>query len=194
MSQHSYHHHKAGAAMAQVPFSFGGDIGPLSPIMSAPQQAAYRRQMGNVQRPFGGYIGCGYTEFGDGIICQHNPMNKYHPNAESFYSRWTGNVNYPYGPDFPQPDIKTPGGIDQIMMGGGAGRMNNPCANRCSCENDFACTCMNDGGDSPGVQCGWPSVSHNCMEPVPGGKYPSLHACEAATATGAFGGHHAKSG
>lgn len=151
---------------------------PLQPMMSAEQQQAFYLASEAIPRPTGGYTGCGYDSWGRGIVCQNGAINNVHPNMESFYSDWTLNVNYPYSPDNMYPIMQTPGGIDQILMGGGAGV--TPCAEACSCVGDRDCTCNT-------AECGYPAVFHDCMEPVPGGKYRSLSECEAAQHLGYYG-------
>jgi hypothetical protein len=145
--------------------------------MSAPQMVEYSEQMGGIKRPFGGYIGCGYTNFDNGTVCQHNSMNKYHPNKASFYSKWVSNVDVQFPQAVIDPKIN---GLPQIMMGGGGGM--NGCEDLCTCAGDPSCPCTQTD-----LKCGWPSVNQTCMEPVPNGQFPSLAACEAATSTGQYG-------
>jgi hypothetical protein len=153
----------------------------LAPPMSEAEQRAFNQQMGGIPRDAGGFTGCGYIDYAQGIMCPNGSISQYHPNMESFYSDWTANVKYPYGPDFPQPNVMADGTVEQILVGGGGGF--NPCIEDCSCRNDAQCTCMNS---DPNVQCGWPSVGGDCMEPVPNGKYPSLAACEFANSLGYY--------
>lgn len=153
----------------------------LNTPMSEQQQMAFNAAMADVARPSGGYSGCGYVDYDQGIVCQNANMPNYHPNAESFFSNWVANVDYPYGPDFPQPNVMADGTLEQIMAGGGGGM--NPCIDDCSCANDPQCTCRNA---DPAMQCGWPSVGNDCMEPVPNGKYASLAACEFANSLGYY--------
>jgi hypothetical protein len=154
------------------------------PVQSADQQIAFSEAMGAVPRPTGGFRGCGYIGFNEGIQCnkQFGTIADYHPNNESFYSNWVANVEYPYSPSAPMyPVIETPGGIEQVFLGGGVG--NTPCSQACTCLGNPSCECA-DVGD---LKCGWAAVSHDCIGAVPGGKYPSLRACEAAQEIGYFG-------
>lgn len=171
-------HHRQRPAHARV--MTAEDEYRLGPMMSEEQQRGFNAVMGDTQRPSGGYTGCGYVDYDQGIVCQ-NGMPRYEPNAESMFSNWTANVDYPYGPDFPQPNVMADGTIAQVLAGGGGGF--NPCIEDCSCRNDAACTCANA---DPEVQCGWPRVGNNCMEPVPNGQFPSLAACERATSLGYY--------
>lgn len=179
-----YRHHRLRENTNKLNDAFNDDL--QKSIMSSQQQAAYMDAMGQVARPTGGFTGCGYMGYQDGISCQYGSIGHFHPNMESFFSTWVGNVDYPYGPQFPQPNVYAPGGMPQILAGGNAGM--NPCTSACSCSNDPDCTCA-DTTDLSGnpVQCGWPSVNHDCLEPVPGGKYKSLTACEAAQSLGYYG-------
>jgi hypothetical protein len=179
-----YRHHRMRQNTDKLNDAFNADV--QKSIMSSDQQAAYATAMGAVARPTGGFTGCGYMGYNDGISCQYGSIGHFHPNMESFFSTWVANVDYPYGPDFPQPRIFAPGNINQILAGGNSG--NNPCIEACSCQNDPHCTCR-DAVDVNGqpIQCGWPSINHDCMEPVPGGKYKSLSACEAAQSLGFYG-------
>lgn len=155
------------------------------PPMSQQQYDAFQVKMGSHENPVGGFAGCAYegVPFGlRGVVCQHN-MPKYMPSKSSYHGHWVGNVENA----FPGPVIQTPGGLSQLMMGGGPGDMTqNPCLEQCSCDNDIDCTCSQMAGDSPGQGCGWVSVNQDCMAPVPGGMYPSLSACEAANYRGSF--------
>ena len=153
----------------------------LAPPMSEKQQMAFNQNMANTPRQAGGFMGCGYIDYAQGIACPNGSISQYHPNAESYYSNWTANVDFPYGPDFPQPNVMADGTIAQIMMSGGNGY--NPCIQDCSCQNDPQCTCKNA---DPALKCGYPSVGGDCMEPVPNGAYPSLAACEYANSMGFY--------
>jgi hypothetical protein len=179
-----FRHHRMRQSTSKVQEAFNNHV--QMPIMSSMQQAAYDVAMGAVPRPTGGFTGCGYMGYHDGISCQYGSIGHFHPNMESFFSTWVGNVDDPYGPDFPQPQVYAPGGIPQILAGGNSGL--NPCISACSCDNDANCTCTDaiDMNGNP-VKCGWPSINHDCMEPVPNGKYPSLTACEAAQSLGFYG-------
>jgi hypothetical protein len=172
-------HHRQRPAYARVLTS--EDAYRLGPIMSEAQQAAFSQTMGGISRPAGGYTGCAYAGYDQGIVCQLG-MPKYEPSAQSLFSNWTGNVDFPYGPDVPQPNVMADGTINQILAGGGGGF--NPCIDDCSCQNDAACTCRNA---DPAMQCGYPRVGNNCLEPVPNGQFPSLSACEQATSLGFYG-------
>lgn len=182
-----YRHHRMRQSADKLNEMYNADL--LNPIMSSTQQHAFGDAMGAIPRHTGGFTGCGYMGYNDGISCQYGSIGHFHPNMESFFSTWIANVDYPYGPDFPQPQVYAPGNVQQILAGGNSGNANNnPCIEACSCQNDQHCTCS-DAVDLNGnpVKCGWPSVNHDCMEPVPGGKYPSLTACEAAQSLGYFG-------
>ena len=168
-------HQKLRLNEDKIPHTFGSPVGPFNPPLSVQKRAEYDAALSNIDRPVGGFQGCAYMGFDAGIICAHNALNSYTPNPPSFYSKWVSNV----ASGFPRATIDTPGGLEQIMKGGGAGV--NPCTELCSCKNDPDCTCH---GDSQGIQCGYESVNQNCMEPVPGGKYPSLAACEKANSKG----------
>jgi hypothetical protein len=103
-------------------------------------------------------------------------MMSYAPNVASYASRWAGNV----AGGFPHPVVASPGGYDQIMMGGGSG--SPECAQDCACVNDAACTCKKANG----LNCGYTAVNQTCVEPVPNGTYASLADCEAVHARGHF--------
>jgi hypothetical protein len=156
-----------------------------NPPMSSAQFAAFQSDMGNIPEPLGGFAGCAYegVPFGlDGVVCQ-NGMPEYHARDSSYAGKWVSNVDM----QFPSANISSPGGLDQILLGGGAGDVtNNPCLEACSCLNDVNCACRNTG-DSPGHNCGWSSVNNTCMSPSLGGQYKSLSACERANHSGRSG-------
>ena len=154
----------------------------MAPIMSEQQLLDFDATMSGINRPAGGYIGCGYAGYDQGVVCQNAVVPTFAPRAESFFSNWVSNVDYPYGPNFPQPNIMADGTLEQIFANGGSGQ--NPCLDDCSCENDPDCTCRQS---VPDVVCGYPAVNQNCLEPVPNGAYPSLTACERATSLGFYG-------
>lgn len=179
-------HHKVRLSPDQTPYSFGSPVGPFNPSLNEQKRAQYDALMGKINRPHGGFQGCAYLSDASGmpselgIICAHNSMEKYTPTPLQFASKWVNNVDS----QFPQANIQTNGNLSQLMMGGGGGMPpQNPCAALCSCDNDPNCTCQ-QSGDSQGQQCGWQSVNQDCMEPVLGGQYPSLSACESANQTG----------
>lgn len=159
------------------------DLAQMS-VMGAPQAAAYRDLMAATPRPTGGFTGCGYMARPagpyNGVSCQYGSLSQYHPNLESFHSDWVANVSYPYAPEaLMHPQIQTPGNLPQIFLGGGSGY--TPCSADCACSQmNPECKCA-----SPG--CGYPTIQQNCMEPVQGGQYSSLAACENARELGYTG-------
>ena len=153
-----------------------------NPPMSYEQMQLFNSGMGGIARPSGGFTGCGYVDFDQGIVCQNGNINRYQPNAPSFFSNWTSNTDYPYGPDFPQPNVMADGTIAQIMAGGGGGY--NACIQDCACTAaNPQCMC---GNVDPSLMCGYASMGSDCMEPVPNGQYPSLAACEFANSLGYY--------
>ena len=154
-------------------------------VMNSADAAKFRDVMSNTPRPTGGFTGCGYIAHPgpsqyNGVSCQYNSLGKYHPNLESFHSDWVANVAFPYSPDaLMYPTIQTPGNLPQIFMGGGAG--NTPCREDCACSGlNTDCKCKSS-------TCGYPSLQQNCMEPVEGGRFPSLADCEHAMEIGYTG-------
>lgn len=149
----------------------------MSPPLSSQQNAAYAAQLAAIQRPLGGAMGCSYTGNHHGLVCQNTGgMPAYQANPASFTGLWHANVMG----GFPHPQVQTPGGYPQIMMGGGSG--SPECAAACTCLGDPACPCRNDAGQN----CGYASVNQTCVEPIQGGEYASLLACERANARGNF--------
>ena len=160
-----------------VPYGHGTNVSPMAPPLSSQQNAAYNNELAAIPRAHGGAVGCAYTGFADGIKCQFSGgMPAYTPNIASFASAWDANV--PQG--FPMPTAAAPGGYKQIMMGGGSGSPS--CAEDCTCLGDATCACRKANG----LNCGYASVNQTCVEPIPGGQYASLAACEAANARGNF--------
>jgi hypothetical protein len=150
---------------------------PMSPPISSAQNQAYTNQLAAIPRPLGGAMGCSYTGFDYGVVCQNTGgMPNYSQSPVSFVGECHANVK----PGFPLPQVQRPGGYDQIMMGGGSG--SPECAQACSCLGDSTCPCLN----APGQTCGYSSVNQTCVEPYPGGEYSSLSACEAANARGNY--------
>ncbi len=160
----------------------GARFSVTDPPMSRHQSQMFNRQMGSMAQP-GSFAGCAYMGEPVGIVCQFN-MPKYHASPDSYRGEWIANVDN----GFPGPNIQTPGGLPQVLLGGGPGDMtNNPCLALCSCDGDKDCACKEIEGDSPGQSCGWVSVNQDCVAPVPGGMYPSLTACEQANELGFSG-------
>ena len=170
----TYDHPRARLDTAQYPAS--------GSIMSPAQQVAFNERMGAAGLPTGGYRGCAYLGFNNGVVCQNQSLSTYQPRQSNFYSKWVANVDYDdYSPDMvATPNIQAPGGMDQVYLGGGPGY--TTCGDACSCQNDVDCTCQ-DGPE----KCGWVAVNHDCLQPVPNGTYPSLSACEAAQSLGFYG-------
>lgn len=157
-----------------VPYGHGTSVSPKSPPLSSAQNQAYTMELAGI--PAGGAMGCAYTGFDHGVVCQNTGgMPDYAQSPTSYVGEWAANVK----PGFPLPDVKSPGGYEQLMMGGGGG---SECAQTCTCLGDASCPCRN----APGETCGYPSVNQTCVEPIPGGQYPSLAACEAANARGNY--------
>jgi hypothetical protein len=160
-----------------MPYGHGTSVTPASPPLSSAQNAAYTNELASIPRPHGGAVGCAYTGWADGIKCLHSGgMPAYTPSVASFASKWDANV----AQGFPMPQAASPGGYEQIMMGGGSG--SPACAQDCTCLGDATCPCRQTNG----LNCGYNSVNQTCVEPIPGGKYPSLAACEAANARGNY--------
>ena len=160
-----------------VPYGHGTSVSPMSPPLSVAQNASYTAELASIHRPTGGAVGCAYTGFKDGVKCEFSGgMPGYAPQVESFVSRWEANV----AGGFPMPDVASPGGYEQIMLGGGSG--DSACAQDCTCLGDPRCPCR--GGNN--LNCGYVSVNQTCVEPVPNGTYKSLASCEAANARGNF--------
>ena len=153
------------------------DVSPQSPPLSVEQNAAYNAKLASMSRPHGGAVGCAYTGFANGIKCQFSGgMPGYKPSVKSFASHWDGNV----AGGFPIPAVPTPGGYEQIMMGGGSG--SPECSTDCTCLGDPTCPCRGTNG----LNCGYVSVNQSCVEPIPNGTYKSLADCEAANARGNY--------
>jgi hypothetical protein len=168
---------KTHRVRAVVPHGHGTSVSHMSPPLSAAQNAAYNDELANIPRPYGGAVGCAYTGFEDGIKCLHSGgMPSYAPSVESFVSKWEGNV----AGGFPMPNVSSPGGYKQIMLGGGSG--SPECAEDCTCLGDPSCPCRGNNN----LNCGYVSVNQTCVEPVPNGTYKSLAACEAANARGNY--------
>lgn len=160
-----------------VPHGHGTSLSPMSPPVSSAQNHAYTNELAAIPRPLGGAMGCSYTGFDYGVVCQNTGgMPNYSQSPVSFVGDWHANVK----PGFPLPPVQRPGGYEQIMMGGGSG--SSECAQVCSCLGDPTCPCRN----GPGQTCGYSSVNQTCVEPYPGGQYSSLSACEAANARGNY--------
>jgi hypothetical protein len=162
---------KASKMRAGVAYGHGTSVGPMSPPLSAAQNAAYTAELASIPRPNGGAVGCAYTGFADGIKCQFSGgMPGYAPSVQSFVSNWQGNV----AGGFPMPAVSSPGGYPQIMLGGGSGSAE--CAKDCTCLGDPTCPCRGNNNLN----------NQTCVEPVPNGTYKSLAACESAQARGNF--------
>jgi hypothetical protein len=160
-----------------TPYSHGTSLTPQSPPISTAQRAAYTNELGEIPRPAGGAVGCSYTGNQYGLVCQNSGgMPMYAPSPDSYMGVWHANV---LG-GWPHPQVQSPGGYPQIMMGGGGG--SPECAAACSCQNDATCPCVN----APGQTCGYTSVNQTCVEPIPGGEYASLAACEHANVRGNY--------
>jgi hypothetical protein len=160
-----------------VPYGNGTNLSPMSQPLSSAQNAAYSTELESIPRVHGGAVGCSYTGWSDGIKCQYsNGMPSYAPNVASYASMWGANVTQ----GFPAPIVSAPGGYEQIMMGGGSG--SPACAQDCSCQGDASCPCRRANN----LNCGYASVNQACVEPIPGGMYPSLAACENANARGDY--------
>jgi len=148
-----------------------------SPPLSSTQNQEYTHELSGIPRQFGGSMGCAYTGFSHGIVCQNTGgLPDYKQSPASFRGDWAANVR----PGFPHPPIQSPGGLAQIAMGGGSG--SPECAQVCSCLGDSNCPCRN----GPGQTCGYASVNQTCVEPFPGGQYGSLSECERANARGFY--------
>lgn len=160
-----------------VPFGNGAGLSPKSPPISSAQHYAYANELAAIPRPLGGAAGCSYTGWEYGVVCQNTGgMPSYSQAPGSYTGNWHGNVKG----GFPHPEVQTPGGYEQIMMGGGSG--SSECAQVCTCAGDPTCPCRN----GPGQSCGYSSVNQTCVEPYPGGEYASLSACEAANSRGQY--------
>jgi len=161
-----------------VPYGHGTAVSPRSPPLSSTQNQAYVSELAAIPRgALGGAMGCSYTGNQYGLVCQNTGgMPAYSASPGSYSGTWSGNVMG----GFPHPKVLSPGGYDQIMMGGGSG--SPECAKACSCLGNPSCPCVN----APGQSCGYTSVNQTCVEPVPGGEYPSLAACESANARGNY--------
>ena len=158
-----------------VPYGHGTSVSPKSPPLSSEQNHAYMMELAGM--PPGGAMGCAYTGFDHGIMCRNTGgMPDYAQSPTSYVGEWAANVKG----GFPMPHVKSPGGYEQVMMGGGSG--SPECAQACTCLGDASCPCRN----SPGQTCGYSSVNQTCVEPVIGGEYASLAACEAANARGNY--------
>ena len=153
----------------------------MAPPLSMNQFNAHQMAVSAKPPVHGGINGCAYmgVPFGlDGVVCQNN-MPRYANNDASFTGYWTSNINN----GFPAANIKTPGGMAQIMMVGGPGNAsNNSCLEACSCANDVNCACRSNTD-----KCGWSAVNQDCLAAVPNGRYPSLSACEKANSYGWVG-------
>lgn len=128
-----------------------------------------------------GNNGCMYLGASEGVVCK-NAITSY-SSTPSYMGHWEGNVLH----SLTGPVIDSPGGLSQIMLGGGAGNEStNPCLSVCSCDGNPDCTCASPGNDKNpnGHACGWVSLSQDCIAPVLGGTYPSLTACEDANYRG----------
>jgi hypothetical protein len=160
-----------------VPYGHGTSVSSKSPPLSSAQNQAYTMELAGIPRPDGGAMGCSYTGFKHGVVCDNTGgMPNYVQSPTSFTGEWSANVKG----GFPLPDVQSPGGYEQIVMGGGSG--SPECAEVCTCLGDASCPCRN----APGQNCGYSSVNQSCVEPIPGGEYPSLAACEAANARGNY--------
>jgi hypothetical protein len=161
-----------------VPYGHGTSVSPRSPPLSSAQNQAYTMELAGIPRSTGGgAMGCAYTGFDQGVVCQNTGgMPAYVQSRDSYVGQWVANVK----PGFPMPVVQSPGGYDQLMMGGGSG--SPECAAACTCLGDPSCPCRNAAGQT----CGYTSVNQTCVEPIPGGQYPSLAACEAANARGNY--------
>ena len=148
-------------------------VSASSPPLSSVQNQAYTMELAGINRPLGGAMGCSYTGFSHGVVCQNTGgMPDYKQSTDSYTGDWAANVRG----GFPHPRVESPGGYDQIAMGGGSG--SPECARACSCQGDPSCACS-DG-------CGYTAVNQTCVEPIPGGEYASLVACEAAHSRGNY--------
>lgn len=161
-----------------VPYGHGTSVSPRSPPLSSTQNQAYMSELSAIPRGvLGGAMGCSYTGNQYGLVCQNTGgLPSYQRTPVSYSGQWSGNVKG----GFPHPAVVSPGGYEQLMMGGGSG--SPECAQACSCRGDPACPCVN----GPGQSCGYTSVNQTCVEPIPGGEYPSLAACESANARGNY--------
>ena len=158
-----------------VPYGHGTSVSSKSPPLSSAQNQAYTAELAAI--PAAGAMGCAYSGFQQGVVCANTGgMPAYAQSPTSFIGEWAANVK----PGFPLPAVQSPGGYEQIVMGGGGG--SPECAQACTCLGDASCPCRN----APGQTCGYSSVNQSCVEPIQGGEYASLAACEAANARGNY--------
>lgn len=160
-----------------VPYGHGTSVSAQAPPLSSAQNQQYMMELAAIPRTLGGAMGCSYTGWDHGVVCQNTGgMPAYAYSPASYTGDWAANVRG----GFPLPAVQSPGGYEQIQMGGGGG--SPECAQACSCVGDATCPCKNAAGQT----CGYSSVNQTCTEPIPNGQYASLAACEAANARGFY--------
>src|SRR3989338_5945376 len=161
----------AKIARADIPASV--ILSPTSPPLSQAQMYAYSQTLAQ-NSLLSPAVGCAYTGFDYGIKCANSGGRPaYQPSLDSYTGVWQDNVPK----DF---EVYSPGGLPQILAGGGSGSPS--CGVACSCNNDAGCSCSNSSGEN----CGYVGVNQTCVEPYPGGPYLSLSSCQYVYSSGRF--------